>query len=606
MTELELLRQEVAKLMAEHTRRSTQLQQRESQLQQQLTLIEQKDSLLSEQSATIRQQEEKLGAQQLRINELLQLAFGRRSERYLENPHQLKMDFGDTPDVADAADGLQQAIDEKAKEDAAAEPEVVTVPAHSQKRKKKRNDSLPENLPRIEKTVDAFPGDKHCGTHGDKVLIGYDVTESLVYTPPKLEIHATKYPKYACPNQPECGVAQHPRPEGLIEGNRYDTSVAAEIITAKYGFHLPFYRQQDLFAGSGWTPSRSTLLNILTAAAVLIRPLVRFFADEVRGDRVIGTDDTRVTLLLPASLPEADPNDVRSERVREVLSAAFASDKKHVNAKMWAYRGCTVPLNIFDFSVSRHRDGPDQFLVDNEYEGVLLADCYSGYPGIALRSDDRIQHAACNAHARRKIFEARHNHPQAASVLLALYKELYAIETRGKLLTPEALLQLRATEAVAVWQRIREYLDGDVIRRLLPSEIFFKAVEYLNSHWIALQLYLSDPQIPIDNNDVEQLMKQVAIGRKNWLFIGSLAAGDRTADVMTLVSSALRNDLHVWSYVKGVLDALLSGSTDYASLRPDRWAATHPDDIRTYRQEERRDRVDRKQRRNETRRQAKS
>ncbi len=117
-----------------------------------------------------------------------------------------------------------------------------------------------------------------------------------------------------------------------------------------------------------------------------------------------------------------------------------------------------------------------------------------------------------------------------------------------------------------------------------------------------MQLYLTDPWLPIDNNDVEQLMKQVALGRKNWLFVGSLAAGDRAAGFFTLVSSALRNDLDVWAYVKDVLDRLLAGETDYAALRPDVWAAAHPESIRQYRQAERRDKADQKQLRRATRR----
>jgi transposase len=116
---------------------------------------------------------------------------------------------------------------------------------------------------------------------------------------------------------------------------------------------------------------------------------------------------------------------------------------------------------------------------------------------------------------------------------------------------------------------------------------------------------VSNAAVPIDNNDTEQLMKQVAIGRKNWLFVGSVAAGGRTANLMTLVSSAIRNDLHVWGYIKGVLDALLAGCTDYHSLRPDVWATAHPDHIRTYRKDERRDRADRKQLAREERRNAK-
>lgn len=533
MSILELLEQELATLQtAQHRDRAV--------VQQQANLIEQKDALLSEQSATIRKQEEKLAAMQLEIN--------RRSERYLESPQQLKIDFGGGPEVTDAADGLQQAVDDKqlADESVAATAEVPSRPAAPPKKKKKRDESLPANLPRIEKIVDVPESDKTCATHGEKTLIGYDVRESLVYIPPQLEIRVTKFPKYACPNRPECKVTQAERPEGLIEGDRYDTSVAAEIITANLGYHLPLYREQDIFAGSGWVPHRSTLLNIKTAAAELVRPLVKFFADEVRKDDVVGTDDTGVTLLLPKVLPAIVPNDVRSQRIHEVLSAAFDGDKKHVKAKMWAYRGCTVPLNIFDFTVSRHRDGPDQFLIDHNFKGVLIADCYSGYTGISLRSDDGITHAACNAHARRKIFEARANHPQVASVLLAMYQELYDIEDRARGLDALSRLNLRQQESAAVWLRMREYLDSDLVKKLLPKEAISQAIGYINNHWAALHVYVSNAHVPIDNNLTEQLMKQVAIGRKNWLFIGSLAAGGRTADLMTLVSSAIRNDLHVW------------------------------------------------------------
>lgn len=251
------------------------------------------------------------------------------------------------------------------------------------------------------------------------------------------------------------------------------------------------------------------MLNILFSAAVLLRPLMEFFAREVRRDRVIGTDDTSVTLLLPATLPDLDPTDPRSARIHEVLSRAMANDAKHVSAKMWAYRGSTVQLNVFDFTVSRHRDGPDQFLVDNGYRGILLGDCYSGYTGISLRSDDGIQHAACNAHARRKVFEARHTHPQVASVLLGLYQELYDIEDQGRPMDAAARLELRRAESVAVWERMREFLDGNQVCRLLPKESMAQAIGYLNNHWDALRLYLTDPLVDIDNNASEQLMKTI-------------------------------------------------------------------------------------------------
>jgi transposase len=541
-------------------------------------------------------------AQQLEIAYLIKLAFQRRSERYLEDPNQLKLDLGNSDEAHDAAEGLQDA-----KQEQAAADELI-IAEHIRKKqsraKKPRNEQLPAHLPRYEVEAPATDEQQHCETHGERKLIGYDNVETLEYVRPQLKVRVTKYPKFACPNAPECGVTSPDRAVGLVEGNRYDTSIAAEIITGKYGYHLPVYREQDWFASSGWTPSRSTLLNIMMQAALLIAPLMKYFADCVREDTVIGTDDTGVTLLMPKDIPPIDPDDPRSRRIHEVLTAAREKGAPSVGAKMWAYRGVQVPLNVFDFTVSRHRDGPDEFLIASGYAGTIMADCYSGYQGITLRSEGSVQRGACNSHARRKVFDARSNHPLVASVLLAMYQELYDIEERGKPLSNEARRELRQQEAKPVWARMRAYLDSPVVKNLLPKEAMGKAVAYLNNQWDALQLYLTRGDIPIDNNDAEQLMKQVAVGRKNWLFIGSLAAGGRAADLMTLVSSALRNDLDVCSYVKGVLDALLSGSTDYEQLRPDVWAAAHPDQIREYRREERRDRADRKQFRRALRRQA--
>ena len=308
-------------------------------------------------------------------------------------------------------------------------------------------------------------------------------------------------------------------------------------------------------------------------------------------------------MLLPPEIPAAIPGDAKSQRIHEVFSEARAEGRPSVSGRMWAYRSLTVPINVFDFTVSRHRDGPDEFLVASNFVGKIMADCYSGYQGITLRSDARIERAACNAHARRKIFEARASDPLLASRFLAIYQELYDIETRGKTLSCADREALRAAEARPVWQRLRELLDGEAASRVLPKDKFAEALGYLRNQWDALQVYLSDGRLPIDNNETEQLMKQVAIGRKNWLFVGSVAAGERVADLLTLVSSAVRNDLDVWAYVKEVLDRMLAGDRDYAALRPDRWAAAHPSTFAIYRAEERRDRADAQQARRADRRQ---
>jgi len=314
----------------------------------------------------------------------------------------------------------------------------------------------------------------------------------------------------------------------------------------------------------------------------------------------VGTDETRVTLLLPATIPQVDADDPKSQRVYEVLSEAAAKGRRSVSARMWAYRSVTQPVTVFDFTVSRHRDGPDLMLAD--FRGTLVADCYSGFEGIALRSDGRIRRAACVAHARRKVFDAKEAYPLESSLVLAKFQQLYDIEDRAKVMSPEDRLQLRQSEAAAVWASLDEWLGGEAAARMLPKSKFAQALGYLRNHWDQLQTYLTDGRTPIDNNEVEQLMKQVAIGRKNWLFIGSVAAGERAADFLTLVSSAVRNDLDVWAYLKDVLDRLLAGETDYAALRPDVWRRAHPEAIREYRITERRDRADRKQYRRAARR----
>lgn len=571
------------------------LQQQSGLLQQQNYLLEQHELTIDELTQQRQQLQQELEEVRLQLAELVQRAFAKRSERYIENPNQLQLDFGDCDDAADAAAGLRDAVDE-------AEVEQ-TIPEHQRRRPRKpRRENLPENLPRYEVEAEVTAEVKTCATHGERQLIGYDTTETLEFEPPKLRVRVTKYGKFVCAGCETCGVQSPPRRLSLVEGDRYDSSVAAEIITGKYGYHLPIYRQQDYFAGSGWTPSRSTLLNILQASATLLRPLVASFRTDIFSSGLLGTDDTPVTLLLPKTIPKAIASDLKSQRIHEVLSAAAAEGKTSVRARMWAYRGMTVPLQVFDFTVSHHRDGPDQFLED--FEGLLLGDCYSGYQKINVRSDGAIERAACVAHARRKVFEARDVYPREASWLLAQFQQLYDIEDRAKGMSPQARLQLRQGEAAPLWDGIEAWLQGPAVD-ILPKGKFGEALGYLRNHAEPLRRYLGDGRVPIDNNEVEQLMKQVALGRKNWLFVGSVAAGERAADLLSVVSSAVRNDLDVWAYVKNVLDQLLSGSTDYGALRPDVWKQSHPEAVRHYRHQERRDRADRKQRRRGQRRRSK-
>jgi transposase len=466
------------------------------------------------------------------------------------------------------------------------------------KRRKRREAGgkrFPEHLSRYEVIVDLSEEEKV-----GKQFIGFDIVETLEFIRPELRVRETKYAKYVDAQHPQAGVQSPKRPTGLVTGNLYDTSIAVEIIADKYFYHLPFYRQQDLFASCGWSPSRSTLLNIMTAAEFILRPLVDYYRGLIDEIDMLGCDETPVTLIVPPQLPELDPQHPRTKRITAVLNQALAEGRPSVTARMWAYRFVNLPFNVFDFTVSRHRDGPDEIL--SGFHGKLMGDCWSGFQQIELRSHAHIERAACWSHARRKLHECRKNHPRHATVLLGLIRQLYDLEDRAKMWSAEERLALRQSESLRVLQHIREYLDGPELARVLPKSDLAQAVGYLRNHWDALLVYTTDGRMPIDNNDVEQLMKQIALGRKNWLFVGSLEAGNRAANLMTLVSTAARNDLDVSAYLKDVLDQILAGSTDWESMRADRWKEQHPESVRTYRADERRDAVDRNQARRAKRR----
>ena len=167
---------------------------------------------------------------------------------------------------------------------------------------------------------------------------------------------------------------------------------------------------------------------------------------------------------------------------------------------------------------------------------------------------------------------------------------MFEIEGRGKLMTPADRKELRQREAKPVWDQMAAWLveaEQRTSNVILPKSDFAKAMNYVRNHWAELTRYLDDGMLPIDNNETELLMRQVAVGRKNWLFAGSVAGGERNAAFLTITSSAMRNDLDVWLYVNDVLKQLLAGSTDYDALLPWNWRDQHPEAVRQYRVEER-------------------
>ena len=181
---------------------------------------------------------------------------------------------------------------------------------------------------------------------------------------------------------------------------------------------------------------------------------------------------------------------------------------------------------------------------------------------------------------------------------------LYDVEDQIKTLSESDRLVRRQSLSRHVLGLIEQYLDSEAMstRRVLPKSNLGQAAAYVRRHWNALVRFTEDTSIPIDNNDCEQLMKRVAVGRKNWLFKGSVAAGERAANLMAIIASAIRNDLEVGAYLEDVLKRALGGDTDWESMSPHHWKTKHPESIRTYRQDERRQAADRKRKRRARRR----
>jgi transposase len=486
---------------------------------------------------------------------------------------------------------------QEARAEAEAEAERIiqtyTVRRSVRKQNRRRDESFPSHLRREEQIVDATGAVSQCPMHGARTVIGYDTTETLIHRRPELYVLVKKYPKYACEGHAECGVGSPERPTSLVEGDRYSTSIAAAIVEAKWFHYLPLYRQQDLFAGSGWVPSRSTLKNVVGKVEFAVDPFLLFMTRRVQADIGVGIDDTSCRMLLPQVIPEAIPGDAKSQRLAEKVAEARAKKQDSLLAKMWVYSGLHLaPYNIFDFRVSRHRDGPDDFFQHSRCK--VQGDCFSGNLSVVLKSDERLEFVACWGHARRKVTEAE-TYQAEAEQLLRMIQALYDIETRAKDMTWHDREALRKRESSVVLNGIKAWLDSIPLQTVLPKSDFAEALRYLHNHWESLNAFVQDGRIPIDNNSVEQLMKQVALGRKAWLFVGNVEAGEQSAKMMTLVSSARRHDLDVGVYIQDVLDQLLAGQTDYESLLPDVWKKSHPEAVRVYRQEERRDKADRKQ-----------
>jgi transposase len=519
------------------------------------------------------------------LAEIRFLRSGKKREKFT-NANQMLIQFEEDKEL--------QAALEEAKKEAEAEIERITYTRKKSAREKKPSSEVfPSHLRREVVEVAIPEAFQKRVDSGELIIKRYETTEVLKHIPASMVVLQYKKPVLAYADHPEKELNVEEE-ANLGEKGRYHPSIAAHVVYGKFGLHLPYYRLQDVFGSSGWTPSRSTLDYLASLAYEAAQPLLEAMQARLMASKCLGLDDTHVKLIMPKEIPDLSKKeqDPITQRLIEKMAEAKKEGKDSLDAKMWGYSSfdLTAPYDLFDFRVSRHRDGPAEYLTG--YSGHVMADCYSGNMSVILAPGSKMTRMACWSHARRHVYEHQDNDRQVAALPLALMNQLYDIERRASQWSPEARGELRATESRRILDRLKEWLDGPVARSVLPASKLGGALNYIRNHWDALNVYVADGRLPIDNNQVERLMNRVAIGRKNWLFIGSVQAGIRNASLMSLVASAQRQEIDVAMYLESALTHLVRGTATPQDLLPDKWKSNHPEAVRTYREKERRDKAD--------------
>ena len=546
------------------------------------TLIENRDKL--------EQRVEELEAINARLVDML---WGRRSERRIDDPNQQVLDFGDAPD-----EELQKVLMAQLQADQALDEHLVEDEKRRRRRrraKQRQTRGFPEHLERRERILDLTDEEKV-----DLQRIGESIAERMRFEKPNVYIERIIRPKYVAKGQPERGVMAQPPPLSIVEGCKYDFSVIAAILSQKFAFHCPTYRQQDWFAQSGWSPSRSTINDLINISVDVLDPLFQQMWQLLLQQPIILTDDTRIQLLTRGALSCEQLASLQGRHRSGTPPGKHSSkpeDQGSVTSYAWLYTGLKdlAPYNVFHWSLTHQHAVVDAHL--RTFEGIVVGDAFSGYTQIEGRSDGRMLHASCNAHARREFVKSEASEPILSAQAESFYRQLYDVEERGKTLDVQGIFQLRQRDAVPIWNRFGKWLNSDQLQRVLPQSDFGKAIGYLRNQWTGLQRYLSDGRIPIDNNQSEQEIRPLTTGRKNWLFLGHPEAAEGRLQLVSIVSSAARNHLMVYDYLEDVLKKLAHaaqndpaqlalGSEYLLDLLPDRWAATHPQLVRKDRMDE--------------------
>lgn len=451
------------------------------------------------------------------IEKYRRMLFGTKSEKLAGELEQLELQ-------------LEELETSEAAEEAAEDKKTETLSAGRPPRRPRRK-PLPEDLPR--EVVTHLPEHDCCpGCGGALRQFGEDVSEQLERVPATFKVIRHVRPKFAC-NHCE-RVVEAPAPSRPIERGLAGPALLAHVLMSKYGHHLPLYRQAEIFAREGVDLDRSTLAGWVGATSELLAPLVSALRGHVMAGQKLHADDTPVPVLAPGN-----------GRTKTGRLWTYVRDDRPAGDQ-------TPPAVWFAYSEDRKGEHPRRHLKD--FTGALQADAYAGFHH--LYGTGRIYEVACWAHARRKFYEihALHASP-ATSEALAKIAALYAIEDEIRSKPAEFRCEVRQSRAKPLIDELHKWMDKTV-RKLSPKSETAAAIRYSLSRWRALARYIDDGRLEIDNNSAERALRVVALGRKNYLFAGSDAGGERAAAFYSLIGSAKLNGIDPEHYLRTVLASI--------------------------------------------------
>lgn len=436
-----------------------------------------------------------------------------------------------------------------------AESERDALPSTPEKKKRRRHpgrQTLPADLPRVERVIACTPEQCICGNCGTGTkVIGYEVSEVLEVKPAEYFVQVTKREKRACKKCEEQGVAMAPLPVRIIDKSLVSDRIIIDTIVGKYADHNPLYRQSVIFLrDAGIDISRATMCGWVMTVGEMLAPVVGAMRRELLAGSYIQADETTVDVQM---------HDRRG---------------KNHQAYLWQY-GTPGASTIFDFRMGRDREGPASIL--DKFEGILQTDGFISY--VSGVGGLKMVHAACWSHSRRKFVDAiKLNKLDAASIsIVELMDKLFAIDARARdeKMDHTARHALRQQEAPPLLDKIHAQILA-LSKNVLPKSAAGEACTYTVKLWKKLTCFLEYPELELSNNLAENSMRGVALGRKNWIHIGSPQAGPRVAAILSVVESCRRLRIPVREYLNEILPGLANRSIQQvADLTPAAWAARH-------------------------------